>query len=323
MSSLQIGDPIKVTVQKYDPSRDEAPYYKTYTVPYTREMRILEAIDYIVDELGESLAYQWFCGVKKCGMCGMRVNGRPTLTCWEGVEPEMVIEPLPQFPVIRDLVIDRDDYVKNLLALDPFIDRGNDPYSGFPEPLTSSQMEQAAKMAHCIECMLCVSVCPAYGPEFVGPAPLVQLARFALDPRDRADGRRAKTAMNVGGIANCVSCYECSQACPTNIPVLEWAIDGLRKQVIEHGIGDVAHHNRVYKDLTMEQGLVNPSTLMVRSLGLKVITEIPFAIRLWMRGRLSIGKILKGLLRQDKLETQDELTTLAQAVTGINWETDD
>ena len=320
MTDLNVGDPIKVTIQKFDPSRDDEPQYETYTVPYTKEMRILEALDYIVEELGESLAYQWFCGVKKCGMCGMRVNGRPTLTCWEGVEPEMVIEPLPQFPVIRDLVIDRNPYIEKTLALDPFIDRGETVYPGFPEALTSSVMEQPAKMAHCIECMLCVSVCPSYGEDFVGPAPLVQLARFALDPRDQAGERRAETAINIGGIANCVSCYECSQACPTGIPVLEWAIDGLRKQIVEHGVGDVAHHNKVYKNLTLEQGVINPSTLLIRSLGWRVIFEIPFAIRLLLRGRLSPVKVLKGLFKLDKLKTQDELSSLAKVVDEINWE---
>ncbi len=320
MTTLQIGDPVKVTVQKYDPSRDKEPYFKTYSVPYTKEMRVLEALDYIVEELGESLAYQWFCGVKKCGMCAMKVNGRPMLGCWEPVEPEMIIEPLDQFPVVRDLVIDRTQYVNNLLAIDPFLDRGDEPYSGFPESLTNVEMVHPAKMAHCIECMICVSVCPAYGPEFVGPAPLVQLARWALDPRDQANGRRAKTAMEIGGIANCVSCYECTQGCPTKIPVLEWAIDGLRKSIVEQGVGDIAHHNRVYRDLTLEQGLVNPSTLLVRSKGLGVLGEVPFAIRLWLRGRLSPAKVLKGLFKMDRLKSQDELTALAEAVNDIDWE---
>ena len=146
------------------------------------------------------------------------------------------------------------------------------------------------------------------------------MARWALDPRDQANGRRASMALNEGGIAHCVSCYECTQGCPTKIPVLEWAIDGMRKQIVEAGIGDVAHHNRIYMDLTLEQGLVNPSTLLIRSKGLGVLREMPFAIRLWLRGRLSIGKVLKGFFGADKLDTQSELTTLAEATNEIDWE---
>ena len=94
MPELKVGDSVSLTVEKYDPSRDSVPRLETYEIPYTREMRVLEALDYVVEELGESLSYQWFCGVKKCGMCGVMVNGRQTLGCWEPVEPEMIVRPL-------------------------------------------------------------------------------------------------------------------------------------------------------------------------------------------------------------------------------------
>lgn len=233
MTTLQIGDPLKVTVQKYDPSRDPEPYFKTYTVPYTREMRVLEVLDYIVEELGDSLAYQWFCGVKKCGMCGLLVNGRQLLGCWEPVEPEMVIQPLPNFPVIRDLVIDRQAYFANTTALQTNMIRETS-YPGFPEAITSVEMHEAATMMHCIECMLCVSACPAYDDRFMGPAPMVQLAKFALDPRD--EGPRAQFAQGIGGIDHCVSCYQCSRVCPTQIPVYEMAIKGLEAQIREQSL---------------------------------------------------------------------------------------
>jgi len=179
-------------------------------------------------------------------------------------------------------------------------------------------MQGAATMMHCIECLLCVSVCPAYSPEFVGPAPLVQLAKFALDPRD--SGPRAQLALAPGGIANCVSCYQCSQACPVGIPVLEEAIDGLRKEIVAEGLGDVAHHNRVYEELVLEQGVVNPSSVLLRSRGWRSIIEIPFALRLWLKGRLSPLKVLKGLLRRDRPRKPDDLTKLARAVKDIDWE---
>ncbi|MCC7362622.1 MAG: 4Fe-4S dicluster domain-containing protein [Anaerolineales bacterium] len=231
-AQLKVGDLLKVTIRKFDPSRDPAPYTRSYRVPYTREMRVLEVLDYIVEELGDSLAYQWFCGVKKCGMCGVMVNGRQTLGCWEPVEPEMLIEPLPNFPVIRDLVIDRQSYFENTQKLQPVLVREK-PYPGFPEPLTGPRMHAAAEMMHCIECMLCISACPSQGPQFMGPAPLVQLAKFALDPRD--EGQRTHLARAAAGIDHCVSCYQCTRVCPADIPILEVAITGLRDQLRDQG----------------------------------------------------------------------------------------
>ena len=232
MPDLKIGDTVSLTVEKYDPSRDSAPRPETYQVPYTRGMRVLEALDYVVEELGESLSYQWFCGVKKCGMCGVMVNGRQTLGCWEPVEPEMLVQPLAGFPVVRDLVIDRSRYFANVQALEPWMQRKR-PYGGFPEGITGGELAAAADTMHCIECMLCVSACPANGERFMGPAPMVQLARFALDPRD--DGDRAATALVPGGIDHCVGCRQCSHVCPAGIRVFEGAIEGLQRQIRRSG----------------------------------------------------------------------------------------
>ena len=234
MPDPKIGDTVSLTVEKYDPSRDSAPRLETYQVPCTKEMRVLEALDYVVEELGESLSYQWFCGVKKCGMCGVMVNGRQTLGCWEPVQPEMIVQPLAGFPVVRDLVIDRSRYFANVQSLEPWMQRGR-PYGGFPEAMTGADLSAAADTMHCIECMLCVSACPANGERFMGPAPMVQLARFALDPRDGAD--RAATALAPGGIEHCVGCRQCSHVCPAGIRVFEGAIEGLKRQVRDSGRG--------------------------------------------------------------------------------------
>lgn len=233
MPELQIGDTITLTIEHYDPSRDSTPRLKTYAIPYTKEMRVLEALDHVVEELGESLAYQWFCGVKKCGMCGVMINGRQALACWEPVEPEMTIRPLAGFPVVRDLVIDRSRYFANVHAIRPWIQRQR-PYGGFPEAITGTELTAAAETMHCIECMLCVSACPADGDLFMGPAPMVQLARYALDPRDEAD--RATTALVAGGIDDCVGCRQCSRVCPTGIRVFEGAIEGLKRQIRHAGL---------------------------------------------------------------------------------------
>ena len=232
MPDPRIGDTVSLTVETYDPSRDSAPRPRTYEVPYTKEMRVLEALDHVVEELGESLSYQWFCGVKKCGMCGVMVNGRQTLACWEPVEPEMVVRPLAGFPVIRDLVVDRSRYFTDVQSLELWIQR-KQPYGGFPEAITGSELSAAADTMHCIECMLCVSACPADGERFMGPAPMVQLARYALDPRDGAD--RGSTALAPGGIDHCVGCRQCSHVCPAGIRVFEGAIEGLKRQIRESG----------------------------------------------------------------------------------------
>jgi fumarate reductase (CoM/CoB) subunit B len=302
---------VRTTILRYAPDVDDAPYWQTYEVPQEPAMRVLDVLERIVEDQGVSLAYRWFCGVMKCGMCAVHVNGKPVLACWEPAEAEMRIEPLPNHTVVRDLVVDRTEFDGIIQELSPLLARSM-PYPGFPEPLTSTQMAGAAEMMNCIECLLCTSVCPAYGEGFAGPAALVQLAKVALDPRDSQD--RATDANDTGQIADCVSCYQCTQACPTHIHVLEHAIDGLRKQMTERGIGEVAHHNQVYRDLTVQQGLVNPVALMVRSKGWRVIFELPQAIRLFMVGRLTVKSLFDGLLNRKPLPHVQDISKLAKAI---------
>ena len=215
----QISESVTVTVMKFDPSRDMAPYPAMFTVPGQQDMRVIDALDYVVEQLGEDVAYQWFCGSKKCGMCGVRVNGRSVLSCWEPAEPEMVIEPLPRFPVVRDLVIDRSPYETTLARTVPLLQRSA-PYGGFPERILPSDFSETLGATQCIECQICTSVCPAYDvtDDFAGPATIVQIARAALDPRDCGD--RA-TELTASGLDSCLGCMACSAACPTHVPYHE------------------------------------------------------------------------------------------------------
>ena len=282
MPDLKIGDTVSLTVEKYDPSRDPAPRLETYEIPFTREMRVLEALDHVVEELGESLSYQWFCGVKKCGMCGVMVNGRQTLGCWEPVQREMVVQPLAGFPVVRDLVVDRSRYFENVQALEPWLQRKR-PYGGFPEAITGAELAPAADTMHCIECMLCVSACPANGERFMGPAPMVQLARFALDPRDEAD--RAATALAPGGIEHCVGCRQCSHVCPAGIRVFEGAIEGLQRQIRESGRGGPgSRRSKLFAGIHDVAGLACRFAPLVN----------------WMGKRKTVRRILEAVLGIDR-----------------------
>src|SRR5262245_27776630 len=90
---------------RYDPSTDEIPHYEQYRIPYREHMRVLDALNYVYEELGGGFAYRWYCGTKKCGECAVTVNGKPMLGCWEPAIGEITCEPLTNFPIVRDLVV--------------------------------------------------------------------------------------------------------------------------------------------------------------------------------------------------------------------------
>jgi succinate dehydrogenase/fumarate reductase iron-sulfur protein len=196
-------------------------------------MRILGVLNYIRENLDSSLAYRYSCRYKRCGACAIMVNGEPKLACYESAEEKMVIEPLANFPVIRDLVVDRGSYDAITERMDLSLHRSKLP--DFPERIPVSEHLKLYQLDRCLECLACVSACPKYGEGkgFAGPAALVQLARFQLDPRDELD----RTKQIIGThIEECGSCGDCQRACPENIPVLTVAIDELRDTLVKEGV---------------------------------------------------------------------------------------
>lgn len=295
---------ISAKIFRYDPSVDKAPRYETLEVPLEREMRVLDVLDYAADQCGVALGYRWFCGVKRCGMCGVSVNGKPVLACWEKASPSMLIEPLPNMPVIRDLVVDRSALEQATLEMEPCLKR-KAPYETFPEPLTHTDFEDAFKLMNCIECYVCTAACPVLSDadhrEFVGPASLVQLAKVALHPKDEGD--RVAAALK-GDIYACVSCYECSNVCPVGINVLEDAIEKLKRRCAAQAASNPgAKHAKLFTDLIRKFGRMHPPTLMRQSKGLmQSVSKMSMALAMYRKGKVQIRpQTVKGIEEIRKL----------------------
>lgn len=223
---MSTGTHLSAKIFRFDPTTDAAPRYDTVEVPLQPRMRVLDVLEYAVDNCGLGLAFRHFCGVKRCGMCGVNVNGKPVLACWEEATPSMVIEPLSNMPVIRDLTVDRSAVEAATASLEPVLKRET-PYRGFPELLRHGEMLPSYRLMNCIECYVCTAACPALGNGFVGPGSLVQLAKVALHPRDELD--RSELAAKAGaGDHDCTSCRRCEEVCPVGIPIVSGAILPLR-----------------------------------------------------------------------------------------------
>ena len=285
-SRLIPGDSVTVKIRRFDRSGGVATYQE-FTVPYRKWMRVLDVLNHVAEHDAPDLAYRWFCGSKMCGTCAVRMNGREVLACWEAVEPSMTIEPLQNLPVVRDLVVDRTPYEAKVASLEPWIERAA-PYPDFPEPLNHKQMKDASKALDCISCMCCYSACPVIGlgdqTNFAGPAPLVQLGQTALDPRN--DPEKIKRSLAATGIFNCVSCYKCEEVCPASIPIVSRIIEPLKARTAQL-VPDMARHSLALRDIVASRGRVDPSALIVRVQGYRVLSKLPRAVRLFLRGKIN------------------------------------
>jgi len=204
----------------------------------------------------------------------------------------MTIEPLRNLAVIRDLVVDRTPYERKVASLEPWLERSA-PYPPFPEPLTHRQMKDASKALDCISCMCCYSACPVIGlgdlTDFAGPAPLVQLAQTALDPRNDPD--KVKRSLALTGIFNCVSCYKCEEVCPAAIPIVSRIIEPLKARTAQL-FPAMAKHSFALRDVVAARGRVDPGALILRVQGLRALANMPRIVRLLMRRKINPLKTL-------------------------------
>jgi len=214
---------ITLEVTRFDPARDEKPGLDSYEVPLRKEWVVLDALNYIKDHLDGSLTFRWSCRMGVCGSCGMTVNGVPKLTCatfLSDYAPGPVrVEPMKNFPVLRDLVVDTSDFLIKLEKSKPWIIRKVEKPLDEEYLQTPEQLEAYKQYSMCINCLLCYSACPVYGldPLFSGPAAIALAQRYNMDSRDEGADARMDILSQHDGIWGCTFVGECTQVCPKHV----------------------------------------------------------------------------------------------------------
>jgi fumarate reductase iron-sulfur subunit len=214
---------ITVSVTRFDPARDERPRLQSYEVPLHDDWVVLDALNWIKSNADGSVTYRWSCRMGICGSCGMNVNGQPRLGCSAFLRDyapgPVVVQPLNNFPIIRDLVIDMSSFMEKLQWVKPWIIRERTALGPGEHRQTNAQIDQFRQFSMCINCMLCYSACPviAVEPTFVGPAAIALARRYDLDSRDQAGRERLRTLTGSDAIWDCSFIGECSAVCPKDV----------------------------------------------------------------------------------------------------------
>ncbi|MFC1919322.1 succinate dehydrogenase/fumarate reductase iron-sulfur subunit [Chloroflexota bacterium] len=208
-------DRISAKIFRYIPSIDSEPTYKTYEIPWREYITVLEVLKYI-HECFEPISFDWGCRIARCGTCGVRVNNKPCLACVTLVSPgEILIEPLDNLSIVRDLIVDRTQVNEVLYSIDPWLCRSA-PLAEVPT-LSYEAYEKLEALQLCIDCLLCHSICPVVKSEgitkFAGPNIMLKIAMRYYDPRDEAKDKRLQTAVKLG-LMKCNLCGACAEVCP-------------------------------------------------------------------------------------------------------------
>ena len=223
----------QIKILRYDPRRDEYPYFQEYHYETEETKSVLEALMEIRNIQDCSLSFRYSCRESICGSCAMVINGQFGLACRIELEAldstEIVIEPLPNLEIQKDLVVNLDPFWEALVKIEPFLhSEGNVPEKG--HRIDDEKIDKIFQYVNCILCGCCYSACPVVSmrENYLGPAALAKLYRYVRDPRDLRRYPDYAGVSTQDGAWGCHTIFKCNEACPKDVRPAD-GIEALRR----------------------------------------------------------------------------------------------
>jgi len=234
----------------------EKEWFETFEIRPRPHMSVLEALFQIQDEHDGTLAFRYSCRGAVCGSCAMLINKKQRLACRTQVSEivgervmtispygpiakpvlktgeDILIEPLPNLPVIKDLIVDMKPFFGHYEAIHPGFEAGNELKK---TSMSQDDVRKVDKYAACILCGLCYGACPvaARDRDYLGPAALANAWRFFADTRYHNKEKMLKRVDSNTGVWACDEVYRCVEVCPKKVPPTN-AITGFMRKIILH-----------------------------------------------------------------------------------------
>ena len=291
---------VRFKIYRLNPEAGGDGRLQEYKVECEKGDTVLDCLNKIKGQQDGTVTYRMSCRSAICGSCAMRICGHTRLACSTQVNglleiyDEITLEPLQNFPVIKDLVVDMRAYWEKIEAIMPYMVPDADEPVPEKERLQSpEQFDTVFEVATCIMCSACASDCTSLEADdkFLAPAALSKSFRFAGDSRDAADKERLTELVKEGGIWDCVRCYECTQVCPKDVRPAEHIIQ-LREKALnnkmEKSVG--ARHVLGFMESVGHSGQLDEGKLprfAVKNIGAK-ISMAPIGLKMLFKGKLPL-----------------------------------
>jgi succinate dehydrogenase / fumarate reductase iron-sulfur subunit len=219
---------IFVEIQRFNPESDKKPHIKKYSVHVEPTDRLLTVLLDIKGTQDSTLGIRKSCAHGVCGSDAMVINGKERLACKTLIqdvahaEGDVIrVEPLRNLPIQRDLMVDQHKFFENYMHVKPYFISSKAPEEKEFQQ-TPDERQKFEEGTKCILCVSCYSACPVIqevNSNFLGPAAVVQAARFNDDSRDEGFKERLPQLDYPDGIWPCESRFECTRVCPRGIKI--------------------------------------------------------------------------------------------------------
>ncbi|RPI18404.1 MAG: succinate dehydrogenase iron-sulfur subunit [Ignavibacteriae bacterium] len=224
-------------VLRYNPEKDNKPHFEDYTLDVHPTMTVLDVLHQIKWNYDGTLSFRRSCAHGICGSDGIKINGKNALACSIllkviNLKKVVTIEPLPHFPIIKDLIVDMTDFYQKLETVKPYLIVNNPAPVEGERRQSNEDAEKLFESAKCILCACCTTSCPSTWSDenYLGPAALLKAYRFVFDTRDEASDERLDIIDTPDGAWRCHTIFNCNACCPKEINIT-WHISQLKKAV--------------------------------------------------------------------------------------------
>jgi succinate dehydrogenase / fumarate reductase iron-sulfur subunit len=229
---------LTLRIKRFQKEKDPPQWIQTFQVESRKGMNLLEALIRVQDEVDGTLSFRYSCRGAVCGSCAVKVNGKLVLACRTPVEgligKSVFIEPLPFFPVIRDLIVDMSTFFEHYRKIDPYL-HGKPGSPDLENRMKEEERKEIDPYINCILCGICFGSCPAFGrdPQFLGPAILAKAYRFFIDSRDRREREILQRVNDQKGVWGCNTVFQCVKVCPKEV-LPTHAIVKMRRKILKY-----------------------------------------------------------------------------------------
>lgn len=231
---------MRFRIYRYNPEIDQKPFMQDYELQeIVPGMMLLDAL-LLLKEQDPSLGFRRSCREGVCGSDGMNINGTNGLACITSLadlkEP-VEVRPMPRLPVIRDLIVDMEPFYKQYRDVKPYL-IVKDPLPEVELQQTPEERDKLDGLYECILCGACSTSCPSFwwNPDkFLGPAALLQAARFIEDSRDQATEERLDALDDPFKLFRCHTIMNCVQVCPKGLNPTR-AIGNIKKIMVKKSL---------------------------------------------------------------------------------------
>lgn len=226
-----------VEVYRFDPETPDSPRLDRFELDRDAiGPMVLDALLDIKNARDSTLSFRRSCREGVCGSCAMNINGKNTLACTKHIDEikgPIRIYPLPHLPVIKDLVPDLTQIYRQYAAIEPWLKTLSEPPSTEERLQSMEERHLLEGLVECVLCACCSTSCPSYwwnGDEYLGPAVLLQAARWINDSRDEATEQRLRALDDAFKLYRCHTIMNCTDTCPKGLNPAK-AIADIKKAV--------------------------------------------------------------------------------------------